>query len=453
MKKKNIFICQSCGYKSLKWMGQCHFCILWHTIVEEVVRQDGKKNTNSTVSGPVPLISILSQTDDRLEIGINELDRVLGGGIVKGSIILLGGEPGIGKSTVLMQIFMNLSKKGLKTLYISGEESINQIKMRAERLGSLPENLFVSNEVNYENIRGISEKFKPDILGIDSIQTIYSNKLDSSPGSVSQVREVAYEITMFCKAFSIPAFVIGHVTKDGSIAGPRVLEHIVDTVLYFEGEGSNTYRIIRAIKNRFGPVHELGIFEMTGSGLKEVENPSCFFLENRGKDHPGSVIFAGMEGTRPLLLEVQALVSKSHLAMPRRTATGFDSNRLAMLISVLERILDIVLFDKDIFVNIVGGFKVSEPAADLAVIMAIYSSFCEKPVISETIVFGEIGLTGEVRGIIKSEFRVKEAIRLGFKNFILPNKLINIDNLRVQDEKFHFFAIKHLLEIKEFLDI
>jgi DNA repair protein RadA/Sms len=453
MKTKTIYICQSCGHKSPKWMGQCPSCGLWHTLAEEIFQKEGKKIPANSASSPVPLNSILFQGEERFEIGLNELDRVLGGGIVKGSVILLGGEPGIGKSTVLMQAFMYLSQKGLKTLYISGEESVNQIKMRAQRLGSPPNSLYVSNEVNFENIRDITVQFKPDIIGIDSIQTIYSNKLDSSPGSVSQVREVAYEITMLCKALSVPAFIVGHVTKDGSIAGPRVLEHIVDTVLYFEGEGDHAYRIIRAIKNRFGPVHELGIFEMTGAGLKEVENPSCFFLENRAKEHPGSVVFAGMEGTRPMLLEVQALVSKSHIAIPRRTATGFDNNRLAMLISVAERTLDIILFDKDIFVNIVGGFKISEPAADLAVITAIYSSFIEKAAMSETIVFGETGLTGEIRGVVKAEFRLKEAMRLGFKNFIIPDKSINIDNLKEPYEKINFFGIKHLSEIKEFLDI
>lgn len=453
MKTKTIYICQSCAHKSPKWMGQCPSCGLWHTMAEETLQKGEKKNALSPVSSPVPLNSIQSQDEERFEIGLNELDRVLGGGIVKGSVILLGGEPGIGKSTVLMQAFMYLAQKGLKTLYISGEESICQVKMRAARLGILPDSLYVSNEVNFENIRIITEQFKPDIIGIDSIQTVYSNKLDSSPGSVSQVREVAYEITMFCKALSIPAFLIGHVTKDGSIAGPRVLEHIVDTVLYFEGEGDHAYRIIRAIKNRFGPVHELGIFEMTGAGLKEVENPSCFFLENRSQEHPGSVIFAGMEGTRPMLLEVQALVSKSHIAMPRRTATGFDNNRLAMLISVAERTLDMMLFDKDIFVNIAGGFKISEPAADLAVITAIFSSFREKPFMHETVVFGETGLTGEIRSVVKSEFRLKEAIRLGFKNFILPDKSVNIDNLKDPYEKINFFSIKHLSEIKDFLDI
>jgi DNA repair protein RadA/Sms len=369
---------------------------------------------------PLPIEDIPAQEGQRTVTGIAEIDRVLGGGIVSGSAILIGGEPGIGKSTLMLQVMKNLAENGHKVLYVSGEESAHQIKLRSNRIGATTKNLLLLVEVSLERILEQIKKVEPAIVVIDSIQTVYSGDLMSAPGSVGQVREASSRLILFSKKNGIPVFLVGHVTKDGSIAGPKVLEHMVDTVLYFEGDSGHAYRIIRSIKNRFGPTNEIGVFEMQDKGLKEVPNPSAFFLEQRPQNVPGSVVVPSLEGTRPILVEIQALVSATNMGMPRRTAIGVDHNRVSLLVAVLDKICGMHLGGSDIFINVAGGIRVEEPAVDLGVVAAMASSFLDRPVDSRTVILGEVGLTGEVRAVSQIEVRVKEAARLGFSRCVVP---------------------------------
>ena len=421
-----IFVCQNCGSQSRKWLGQCPDCNEWNTLVEERFRATAQANgVNKFVSqyrqsSPIAYDSIESQEDDRTASGIDELDRVLGGGIVAGSLVLIGGAPGIGKSTIVMQMADKLGRNGTKVLYVSGEESERQIKMRGERLGVEAQNLFLLPETNLQAILAETDKLRPDFVIVDSIQTVFSDRIESAPGSVSQVCDVAAQFMMFAKQTGTPVFLTGHVTKEGSIAGPKTLEHIVDTVLYFEGDRHHNHRIIRATKNRFGAANEIGVFEMTNEGLIPVGNPSELFLQERPENATGSVVTVCMEGTRPMLVEVQALVSGTKFGTGRRMTQGFDQNRASLLIAVLEKRLGFQLAGDDVFVNIAGGMEVDEPAADLGVVAAIASSFRNLQVPPETAVFGEVGLTGEVRGVLQAQSRAREAQTLGFKKLILP---------------------------------
>ncbi len=428
-----IYVCQNCGNQQRKWLGQCPDCGDWNTFVEEKFRASaqttgktaGIKNVRFSTEDfrivkPVPYGEIESQDDARTSSGIEEFDRVLGGGIVAGSLVLIGGSPGIGKSTIVIQIADKLSRADTKVLYVSGEESERQIKMRGERLGLNAENLFLLPETNLENILSETDRLKPDFIIVDSIQTVFSEKIESAPGSVSQVREVAGALMIFAKQTGTPVFLIGHVTKEGSIAGPKALEHIVDTVLYFEGDRHHNHRIIRATKNRFGAANEIGIFEMTSEGLKAVGNPSEVFLQERPEGASGSVVTVCMEGTRPMLVEVQALVTGTKFGSGRRMAQGFDYNRTSLLIAVIEKRVGFQLANDDVFINVAGGLEVDEPAADLGVVAAIASSFRNLQIPPDTAVFGEVGLTGEVRGVLQAETRAREAQTLGFKKLILP---------------------------------
>ena len=428
-----IYVCQNCGGQQRKWHGRCPDCGEYNSLVEERFRLSpqpvGKVSAavGARLSAnsfrevkPVSYSEIESQDDARTSSGIAEFDRVLGGGIVAGSLVLIGGAPGIGKSTLIIQVADKLSANNTKVLYVSGEESERQIKMRGERLGLNAENLFLLPETNLENILAETERLKPDAVIVDSIQTVFSEKIESASGSVSQVREVAGQFMIFAKQSGTPVFLIGHVTKEGSIAGPKALEHIVDTVLYFEGDRHHNHRIIRATKNRFGAASEIGIFEMTNAGLSPVANPSEVFLQERPEGASGSVVTVCMEGTRPMLVEVQALVSGTKFGTGRRMAQGFDYNRTSLLIAVLEKRVGFQLANDDVFVNVAGGLEVDEPAADLGVIAAIASSFRNLQIPPDTAVFGEVGLTGEVRAVLQAETRAREAQTLGFKKLILP---------------------------------
>ncbi len=418
-----VFVCQNCGNQSRKWLGQCPDCGEWATFVEERFRAaapSGDTGFRSRQSSPVAYESVESQDDARTASGIDELDRVLGGGIVAGSLVLIGGAPGIGKSTIVIQMADQLSRGGASVLYVSGEESERQIKMRGERLGISAENLFLLPETNLQAILAETEKLRPDLVIVDSIQTVFSEKIESAPGSVSQVRDVANQFMILAKQTGTPVFLTGHVTKEGSIAGPKTLEHIVDTVLYFEGDRHHNHRIIRATKNRFGAANEIGVFEMTNSGLVPVGNPSELFLQERPEGASGSVVTVCMEGTRPMLVEVQALVAGTRSGSGRRMAQGFDYNRTSLLIAVLEKRLGFQLAGDDVFINVAGGIEVDEPAADLGVIAAIASSYKNLQIPPETAVFGEVGLTGEVRGVLQAQARAREAQTLGFKKLIVP---------------------------------
>jgi DNA repair protein RadA/Sms len=422
-----VYVCQNCGHQSRKWLGKCPDCGEWNSFVEERARVASKKESATARSGlrlrevkPVAYGEIESQDDSRISSGIDEFDRVLGGGIVPGSLILIGGDPGIGKSTLLLQVADKLSAARQTVLYISGEESERQIKLRGERLGIAAENLFLLPETNLENIFGEIERMNPAVIIVDSIQTVFSSGIESAPGSVSQVREVAGQFLLLSKNRTIPTFLIGHVTKEGSIAGPKALEHIVDTVLYFEGERHHNHRIVRAAKNRFGAANEVGIFEMTGAGLVAVANPSEMFLQERPRGVAGSVVTVCIEGTRPMLVEIQALVSGSKYGTGRRMTQGVDQNRVALLMAMLEKRVGLHLLGDDVFVNIAGGLEVDEPAADLGLVASIASSFKNAPIDEHTAVFGEVGLTGEVRGAMQAQMRAREAQALGFKKLIMP---------------------------------
>lgn len=426
--KKSVFFCQNCGHEESKWLGQCPACGEWNTFVEERIDSGITKGSTASARAAresvraaqvVPLADVSADDEARSRTGIGELDRVLGGGIVPGSLVLVGGDPGIGKSTLLLQVCRQMARMK-KILYISGEESQAQIKLRANRMGNFSQNLLLLCETNLETIRGVIEKEKPELVVIDSIQTMYSEEVSSAPGSVSQVRESTNVFMQLAKGLCISIFIVGHVTKEGTVAGPRVLEHMVDTVLYFEGDRHASYRILRAVKNRFGSTNEIGVFEMRQDGLAEVENPSEYMLSGKPENASGSVVACSMEGTRPILIEIQALVCRSNFGMPRRTAAGTDYNRVNLLMAVLEKRLGMALSNCDAYINIAGGIRMNEPAIDLGIILAIASSFRSRPIDEKTIVFGEVGLSGEVRAVSMPEQRVAEAKKLGFETCILP---------------------------------
>ena len=422
-KAKTIFFCQNCGFESSKWMGQCPACTEWNSFAEEP-QTSTKKTAAGNVRKDTPQPKTLSEIEmnqaARMSTGMGELDRVLGGGIVQGSLVLVGGDPGIGKSTLLLQVCRNLSDAGKKVLYISGEESLQQIRLRAERMGSFTEHLLILCETDLQAIRETITRLQPQVVVIDSIQTMYNESVSSAPGSVSQVRESTGVLMQIAKTQNITIFIVGHVTKEGVVAGPRVLEHMVDTVLYFEGDRYASYRVLRGVKNRFGSTNEIGVFEMRTSGLAEVANPSEYMLDGKPENASGSIVACTMEGTRPVLLEVQALVCQSSLAFPRRTADGTDLNRVNLLMAVLEKRAGLRVSSCDAYINIAGGIRMNEPALDLGIVLAVASSMKDTPIDEKTIAFGEVGLSGEVRSVTMPEQRVREAKKLGFDTVILP---------------------------------
>ena len=420
--KSTVYFCQSCGYESPKWLGQCPGCREWNTFVEETVEKKsaGKAQERRAAGGPVCLSSIETKEEDRVTTRMKELDRVLGGGIVPGSLVLVGGDPGIGKSTLLLQVCQKLSDDGHEVLYISGEESLKQIKLRAERIGSFSDKLRLFCETNLELIGDTIRNNKPEVVIIDSIQTMYNENVSAAPGSVSQVRESTGILLQLAKGLGISIFIVGHVTKEGTVAGPRVLEHMVDTVLYFEGDRHASYRILRSVKNRFGSTNEIGVFEMRETGLAEVKNPSEYMLNGRPENASGSVVACTMEGTRPLLIELQALVCHSNFGIPRRQTTGTDFNRVNLLMAVLEKRSGVQLSSCDAYVNITGGIKIQEPAIDLGIVLAILSSFRNKALNPKLVAFGEVGLSGEVRAVSMAKQRVAEAEKLGFEECVVP---------------------------------
>lgn len=440
--QKSKYICQNCGYEYIKWIGKCPSCGQWNSMVEEFDVIE-KKHSKINQSNPkaFSLNEIVPSESTRIKTGINEFDRVLGGGLMNGSISLLGGDPGIGKSTLVLQALGNIQ---YKTLYITGEESVEQLKIRADRLKIKNEYLFVISETNLETILSSVENQLPSIVIIDSIQTIYSSELQSAPGTVGQIRECTSALMQVAKKKNISIIIIGHITKDGSIAGPKVLEHIVDTVLQFEGERNYTFRILRALKNRFGSTNEIGIFEMRDSGLNEVTNPSEIFLSEREFGSSGSVVTSLIEGTRPLLVEVQALVTHSYYGMPQRVSTGFDNRKLSILLAVIEKRLNFKLGNSNVFLNIAGGVSVDEPAADLAVCAAVISSIKDIPLDSKTVIIGEVGLGGEIRSVSQLEKRISEAEKLGFERVIIPN--ISVNNLKFNIKIISFNNIKNAID-------
>lgn len=447
-KAKSVFFCKECGAESPKWLGQCPACKAWDSMVEEP--NAGKKSINKAASAspvkramPEKLSTVKVQNDLRLVTGVEEFDRVLGGGIVDSSLVLVGGDPGIGKSTLLLQICRILAGLDVDVLYISGEESVGQIKMRADRLGDFKGDIELLSENNLDNIEELVIEKKPRVVVIDSIQTMFREDIAAAPGSVSQVRETTGSLLRLAKGYGITIFIVGHVTKEGVVAGPRVLEHMVDTVLYFEGDNSTDYRILRAVKNRFGSTNEVGVFEMRGDGLKEVRNPSEYMLQGTPVGEPGSVITATMEGTRPIMLEIQALCCQTSLNIPRRTAVGIDYNRVNLLMAVLEKKLGLKLSFCDAYVNVAGGMKVNEPALDLAIIMALLSSYSNKALGEKTIVFGEVGLTGEIRGVSQAEQRAAEAAQLGYEHIILPK--VNLKS--VSRSGLKLTGVSHITEL------
>lgn len=420
-KQRLAFVCQNCGFVSPKWIGKCPDCSSWNSFVEEEVSSQRPRESLSDSSEPVLLHTVLSDKEERTEIGSPELDRVFGGGLVRGSVVLIGGDPGIGKSTLSLQVCQKLAEKGKKILYVSAEESLQQTKMRWSRIcKNSSDNLYIVSITDLEAILSFIKKILPDLVVIDSIQVVYSSTITSSTGSVSQVRECAHILTQLAKRSGISLFLIGHVTKEGMLAGPRVLEHMVDTVLYFEGERFSNFRILRAFKNRFGSTNEIGVFEMGQEGLNEVKNPSEIFLSERPKESSGSVVVPVLEGTRPILIEIQALVAKANFGVIRRKAQGFDYNRLSLLSAVLEKRLALKLFDKDIFINAVGGVKVADPAVDLGVCLAICSSLRDEAIVSDMVVIGEVGLSSEIRSVTNIATRIKECHKLGFSKCMLP---------------------------------
>ncbi len=419
-----VFFCNECGYESSKWMGQCPACKAWNTFVEEPAVKTAQSGrtviSRGNIPEPVSIGEVATDSQERLQTGMSELDRVLGGGMVPGSLVLVGGDPGIGKSTLLLQVAKNLSSQQHKVLYISGEESAKQIKMRAVRIGVPDDSLLVLCETNLSLIEEVIRKHKPEAVIIDSIQTMFSENVSSAPGSVSQVREATGLLLTIAKSLSITIFIVGHVTKEGQVAGPRVLEHMVDTVLYFEGDRYASYRIIRAVKNRFGSTNEIGVFEMQSSGLVEVENPSEYMLAGRPKDSSGSCVVCAMEGTRPMLVEVQALVCRTSFGIPRRQATGTDFNRVNLLMAVLEKRMGLKTSECDAYINVAGGMKMNEPAIDLGIALAIVSGATGSVISEDMVVFGEVGLSGEVRSVTQADSRVAEALKLGFSKIMMP---------------------------------
>ncbi len=448
MKNRSRYVCGTCGYETLKWLGRCPECGQWGSLMEVF---EATRRTNAegpTMSRPEPIDHISLAPETRWESGITEFDRTLGGGMVPGSLVLIGGDPGIGKSTMILQVLGGFADRGFKSLYLSGEESPQQIKMRADRLNIRATDLYVLTGTCLEDFFTRVEEIKPHLLAVDSIQTFYTKEIPSPPGSVTQIKETASRLMAFAKSTAIPVFLVGHVTKDGAIAGPKVLEHLVDTVLYFEGDRGQFFRILRAVKNRFGSTNEIGVFEMKNSGLAEIENPSGIFLAERPEEVPGSTIIACMEGTRPLLVEIQALVNPSPLGMPRRTARGIDQKRISLLVAVLGKRLGMELGDQDIFVNVAGGLKIDEPAADLGIVAAVMSSFLEKHVKRNLVVFGEVGLAGEVRGVNQSDMRMKEIEKMGFSDCLLPKSNLEGSN-SLPGLKAH--SIKSIRDLPEYL--
>lgn len=426
MAKNTVFFCSECGYQSSKWLGKCPDCNSWNTFSEEkIITSKSKKLTVVSNVKPIRIDEVTVSNEVRIMTGISEFDRVLGGGVVAGSVNLVGGDPGIGKSTLLLQMCRKIADS-VNVLYCSSEESVEQIKLRANRLSDGNKNIYITSKTSVDMIIDDISDIKPQIVVIDSIQTIFSDELDSAPGTVSQIRECTLKITRYAKEKNITVFIVGHVTKDGALAGPKVLEHMVDCVLQFEGERYSNFRIIRSVKNRFGSTNEIGVFEMTDKGLSQVENPSNMFLEGRPKNAAGTVVICSMEGTRPILAEIQALVTSSSLGTPRRMATGIDFNRSSLVLAVLEKKTGLKLSNVDTYINVTGGLKVYEPACDLGIAVALASSYKNKSVSDDTVVFGELGLTGEVRNISFLEKRINEAAKLGFKKCIIPNTQNNI---------------------------
>jgi len=452
MKTKTVFSCSSCGYQSPKWLGKCPDCNSWNSFTEEdytPVASGSKERVSLYKDGPVLLKDVVVKEEDRLKTQMPELDRVLGGGIVRGSVILIGGDPGVGKSTISLQVSNHLTSQGQVVLYVSGEESVAQTKLRAKRLGQQDsDKLYIVNQTDLALIIEYIKKIKPQVVIIDSIQVIFDPQITSASGSVSQVRECAASLTQLAKTTGTSVFIIGHVTKEGMLAGPRVLEHIVDTVLYFEGDRFALYRILRAVKNRFGSTNEIGVFEMSPTGLSEVKNPSEIFLSERPANVSGTIVTSILEGTRPLLVEIQSLVSRSSFGYARRRAQGFDFNRLSLLVAVLEKRLGLALEAEDIFVNVAGGIKIEDPAADLAVCAVIASSFRDQEVLTRSVVLGEVGLSGEIRSISQVLTRINEAHKLGFKHCILPKN--SIANLNLKKTGMEIIPVSGL---KEALDL
>jgi DNA repair protein RadA/Sms len=448
-KAKNVYFCKECGFESAKWVGQCPGCKVWNSFVEEPVSKKVVSNNHDRKGSaePTKLSNVSTDSDERILTSINELDRVLGGGIVIGSLVLVGGDPGIGKSTLLLQMCKVLAQSQYKVLYISGEESLKQIKMRAKRLDYEEGELLLLSETNLDLIEDTIRKLTPDVVIIDSIQTMFKEDIGSAPGSVSQVRETTNTLMQLGKGLGISIFIVGHVTKEGVVAGPRVLEHMVDTVLYFEGDNNAAYRILRAVKNRFGSTNEIGVFEMRSNGLIEVSNPSEYMLQGRPEGESGSIVTCAMEGTRSIMVEVQSLVCQTNFNMPRRTAAGTDYNRFNLLLAVIEKRLGYQLSGCDAYINVAGGIKINEPSLDLAIVLAILSSYKNKPLDSKTIAFGEIGLTGEVRSVNQAEQRVAEATKMGYEICILPQ--VNKEYIRT--DKIKLIGIKTLRDLLQFM--
>ncbi len=452
-KNKTAFFCKECGFESPKWLGQCPGCKEWNTFVEEpILKSTSRKEQAGTErKKPTKLSEVSVLEEERVLTGIGELDRVLGGGIVAGSLVLVGGDPGIGKSTLLLQMCQRLVAIGKKVLYVSGEESVKQIKMRADRLGTFEQELLLLSETNLDFVSESISEWKPDVVIIDSIQTMYREEIGSAPGSVGQIRETTGVLMRLAKEMAVSIFVVGHVTKEGVVAGPRVLEHMVDTVLYFEGDGSASYRFLRGVKNRFGSTNEIGVFEMRGSGLVEVVNPSEYMLQGKPENEPGSVVACSMEGTRPILIEVQALVCHTNFNMPRRTAAGTDYNRVNLLMAVIEKRLGLRLGDCDAYINVAGGMRINEPALDLGIVAALLSSYRNQALDSETICFGEVGLVGEVRAVNMAEQRVLEAAKLGFQRCILPE--VNKKQLEIPKELLKGMQLIGIQTVHEVLGV
>lgn len=454
-KKKTVFFCKQCGYESSKWLGQCPGCHEWDSFVEEPVAK-AVPGVSGTVSAtkrdavPMLLSNVTTDDENRISTKISEMDRVLGGGIVVGSLVLVGGDPGIGKSTLLLQMCRNLSDEGKKVLYVSGEESLRQIKMRAERLGTFSRDISILCETDLDIISNSITNMMPDVVIIDSIQTMYREDVGSAPGSVSQVREATSILMRIAKGLHITAFIVGHVTKEGVVAGPRVLEHMVDTVLYFEGDGGASFRFLRGVKNRFGSTNEIGVFEMRADGLREVLNPSEYMLQGKPENEAGSVVACSIEGTRPILVEVQALVCRTNFNMPRRTSAGTDYNRVNLLLAVMEKRIGLHLGDCDAYINVAGGMRINEPALDMGIVLAVLSSYKNIAIDSKTICFGEVGLVGEVRAVNQAEQRVLEAAKLGFDRCIMPK--VNCESLSIDSSQLKGMKLVGVKSIYELLE-